>query len=424
MSADDDGAGAESGPVTVLATPIRLDYDFTPGSPSRGSCVGLARQVHGAALPGVPQGLRALARVLPDRRRADHRGRRAGQLGTVTTYCVVNVPFAGQSIEIPYICAQILLDGANLSFMGLLQEIPTDQIRMGMRVEAVWVEPDRARARRSPRSSTSGRTASRTPTTRPTRSTCERARPSVRPVVGRLVRPDPQCAPRRRAQRGRDAHAGDRRGVRQHRHHQGRRRLHLLGLDRLPDRWAVQLRDGARRGRGLAASGREPRGDGRGVGALRGVGPAPGGSRSTPHWSTPSAARRWATSTRSSRSSSIPTTSPRSGPIRSASPHSRPVPSSTRARAARRSSPPSPPAAASPRWPIPRPRWPRTCRPRRCWPTTTWSRRSGATPCPRSPTGRRPSCWRPGTRPARWAEEPGVDHRHRPSDRDPLARRP
>jgi hypothetical protein len=25
--------------------------------------------------------------------------------------------------------------------MGLIQEIPTDQIRMGLRVEAVWVEP-------------------------------------------------------------------------------------------------------------------------------------------------------------------------------------------------------------------------------------------------------------------------------------------
>ena len=59
--------------------------------------------------------------------------------GTVTTYCVVNVPFAGQSIEIPYICAQILLDGANISFMGLIQEIPTDEVRMGLRVEAVWV---------------------------------------------------------------------------------------------------------------------------------------------------------------------------------------------------------------------------------------------------------------------------------------------
>jgi uncharacterized OB-fold protein len=34
----------------------------------------------------------------------------------------------------------VLLDGANLSFMGLIQEIPTDEIRMGMRVEAVWVD--------------------------------------------------------------------------------------------------------------------------------------------------------------------------------------------------------------------------------------------------------------------------------------------
>ena len=62
--------------------------------------------------------------------------------GTVTTYCVVNVPFAGQSIEIPYICGQILLDGANLSFMGLLQEIPIDEVRMGLRVEAVWAPPE------------------------------------------------------------------------------------------------------------------------------------------------------------------------------------------------------------------------------------------------------------------------------------------
>ena len=64
-----------------------------------------------------------------------------GNAGTLTTYCVVNVPFAGQSIEIPYTCAQILLDGANLSFMGLIQEVPTDEVRMGMRVEAVWKDP-------------------------------------------------------------------------------------------------------------------------------------------------------------------------------------------------------------------------------------------------------------------------------------------
>ena len=65
-----------------------------------------------------------------------------GNTGTVTTFCVVNVPFAGQSVEIPYICAMVLLDGADISFMGLIQEIPTDEVRMGLRVEAVWVAPD------------------------------------------------------------------------------------------------------------------------------------------------------------------------------------------------------------------------------------------------------------------------------------------
>jgi uncharacterized OB-fold protein len=53
----------------------------------------------------------------------------------------VNVPFVGQKIELPYICAQVLLDGADIAFMGLVQELPADQVRMGMRVEAVWVDP-------------------------------------------------------------------------------------------------------------------------------------------------------------------------------------------------------------------------------------------------------------------------------------------
>jgi hypothetical protein len=132
-----------SEPVTMMAAPTRLDYVFTPGvaqgknlhgleqgkfigqrcpvckkvyTPSRGSC-----PVDGVATDEVIE--------LPN-------------TGTVTTYCVVNVPFAGQSIEIPYICGQILLDGANLAFMGLIQEIPTEDIRMGLRVEAVWVDPE------------------------------------------------------------------------------------------------------------------------------------------------------------------------------------------------------------------------------------------------------------------------------------------
>jgi len=43
-------------------------------------------------------------------------------------------------MEIPYTSALILLDGASLPIMHLIQEIPADQVRTGMRVEAVWVD--------------------------------------------------------------------------------------------------------------------------------------------------------------------------------------------------------------------------------------------------------------------------------------------
>jgi uncharacterized OB-fold protein len=58
--------------------------------------------------------------------------------GTVTTFCVVNVPFLGQQVEIPYVAATILLDGADVGMSHLIQECPADQVRLGMRVEAVW----------------------------------------------------------------------------------------------------------------------------------------------------------------------------------------------------------------------------------------------------------------------------------------------
>ena len=91
--------------------------------------------------------------------------------------------------------------------------------------------------------STSAPTASPTPTTRPTRSTCERAFPGLvsgrRPVGVVSFAQYDNVRREDDAQRGRDAHAGGRRGVRQHRHHQGRRGLHLLGLDRLPRRRAL-----------------------------------------------------------------------------------------------------------------------------------------------------------------------------------------
>jgi uncharacterized OB-fold protein len=133
----------DRGPVTTLATPIHLDYSFTPGIAQSRNLRGLAEGKF------IGQRCSVCGKVyVPSRGSCPTDGVPCTEdivlpnTGTITTFCVVNVPFAGQSIEIPYTCAQVLLDGANISFMGLIQEVPADEVHMGQRVEAVWVEPE------------------------------------------------------------------------------------------------------------------------------------------------------------------------------------------------------------------------------------------------------------------------------------------
>ena len=58
--------------------------------------------------------------------------------GTVTTFAIINIPFAGQRIKPPYVAAYVLLDGADIPFLHLVTEIDAADVRMGMRVQAVW----------------------------------------------------------------------------------------------------------------------------------------------------------------------------------------------------------------------------------------------------------------------------------------------
>lgn len=62
--------------------------------------------------------------------------------GTVTTFAIINIPFEGQRIKPPYVAAYVLLDGADIPFLHLVSDIAANEVRMGMRVEAVWKPRD------------------------------------------------------------------------------------------------------------------------------------------------------------------------------------------------------------------------------------------------------------------------------------------
>jgi uncharacterized OB-fold protein len=60
--------------------------------------------------------------------------------GTVTTFCIVNVGYPGQKVTPPYVAAAVLLDGADIAFQHLVLGCEPGEVRMGMRVRAVWGE--------------------------------------------------------------------------------------------------------------------------------------------------------------------------------------------------------------------------------------------------------------------------------------------
>jgi uncharacterized OB-fold protein len=62
------------------------------------------------------------------------------ETGTVTTFCVVNVGYPGQRVTPPYVAAAVLLDGADIAFQHLVLGCDASEVRMGMRVRAVWDE--------------------------------------------------------------------------------------------------------------------------------------------------------------------------------------------------------------------------------------------------------------------------------------------
>jgi uncharacterized protein len=62
------------------------------------------------------------------------------ETGTVTTFCIVNVGYPGQKVSPPYVAAAVLLDGADIAFQHLVLGCDPGEVRMGMRVRAVWGE--------------------------------------------------------------------------------------------------------------------------------------------------------------------------------------------------------------------------------------------------------------------------------------------
>jgi uncharacterized OB-fold protein len=141
MSSDGGGDGSD-GKVEIVKgfiAPVRLKYTVNAG------------RANARFLRGMTEG-RILGQRCPVCKKVNVPPRGAcptcgvpteeevqlGEVGTVTTFCIININFDAKARELPYAAASIVLDGADTTLFHLIQECPVAEVRMGMRVRAVW----------------------------------------------------------------------------------------------------------------------------------------------------------------------------------------------------------------------------------------------------------------------------------------------
>ncbi len=142
-SPNEVAASTQGEAVTGVVVPVSLDYNYAASPEESLFYRGLNEgRIMGQRCPTcekvyIPPRSACPADGTPTAEEIE-----LSQTGTVTTFCIVNVPFLGQKITPPYVSAYVLLDGADIAVLHLILGVPADEVRMGMRVKAVWKPRD------------------------------------------------------------------------------------------------------------------------------------------------------------------------------------------------------------------------------------------------------------------------------------------
>lgn len=132
-------AVTDDNPVTRIDAPIYLQYNFTAGrAPARfldriregvlcgqrcPRCANVYIPPRGSC-PACGVATREEV-VLPDK-------------ATVQSFTIVAIPIPNNPIKPPFVIANLVLDGANISFIHLMSECEKSEVHIGQRVQAVW----------------------------------------------------------------------------------------------------------------------------------------------------------------------------------------------------------------------------------------------------------------------------------------------
>jgi uncharacterized OB-fold protein len=131
--------GEKLADITDIECPTYLDYNFTAGNSTTRFLTAIKEgKIVGQKCPKCsnvyvpPRGSCAACGI------ATTEDVECVDKATVESFTIVYIPIPGHAIKPPYIIANLVADGANISFIHLMSECVNEEIHIGQRVEAVW----------------------------------------------------------------------------------------------------------------------------------------------------------------------------------------------------------------------------------------------------------------------------------------------
>ena len=130
---------AAADPVEGVEAPIYLKYNFTAGNATtrflheikQGRIVGQRSPVTGSVY--VPPRGSCPASGVPTTEEVQ-----VSDKATVESFTIVWIPIPNNPIQPPFVVANLIPDGANISYIHLMSECDNEEVHIGQRVQAVW----------------------------------------------------------------------------------------------------------------------------------------------------------------------------------------------------------------------------------------------------------------------------------------------
>ena len=129
----------EQDTITGIDVPIYLKYNFTAGTAAARFLAQVKRgQLTGQRCPGceqvyIPPRGSCPACGVPTEEEVE-----VADKATVESFTIVAIPIPNNPIQPPYIIANLVADGANISYLHLISECVNEDVHIGQRVQAVW----------------------------------------------------------------------------------------------------------------------------------------------------------------------------------------------------------------------------------------------------------------------------------------------